>query len=58
MKFKLQLVCELSEDGSAATEEVFTFEKGYDSFEDIGISLAESKGALKKLQHLVIEKQL
>lgn len=58
MKFRLQLVCELSEDGSATIEDIFSFDKGYNSFEDIGISLAESKEALKTIQQVVVEKQL
>jgi len=50
MKFKLQLVCELAENEAISTEDVFAFEKEFDSFESIGMSLAESKDILKSLQ--------
>ena len=58
MKFKLQLVCELAENEAISTEDVFAFEKEFDSFESIGMSLAESKDILKSLQQNIIEKQL
>lgn len=58
MKFKLQLVCELAENEAISTEEIFAFEKEFDSFESIGMSLAESKDILKSLQQNIIEKQL
>ena len=58
MKFKLQLVCELAENEAISTEDLFAFEKEFDSFESIGMSLAESKDILKSLQQNIIEKQL
>ena len=58
MKFKLQLVCEIAENEAISTEDIFAFEKEFDSFESIGMSLAESKDILKSLQQNIIEKQL
>ena len=58
MKFKLQLVCELAENDAISTEDIFAFEKDFDSFESIGMSLSESKDILKSLQQNIIEKQL
>ena len=58
MKFKLQLVCEIAENEAISTEDIFAFEKEFDSFESIGMSLAESKDMLKSLQQNIIEKQL
>jgi hypothetical protein len=58
MKFKLQLVCELTENEAISTEDIFTFNKEFDAFESIGMSLAESKDILRSLQQNIIEKQL
>ena len=58
MKFKLQLVCELAENEAISTEDIFSFEKEFDPFESIGMSLSESKDILKSLQQNIIEKQL
>lgn len=58
MKFKLQLSCELAKNEAATTEDIFAFEKEFDAFESIGMSLSESKDILKTLQQHIIEKQL
>ncbi len=58
MKFKLQLVCEAFENESISTEDIFTFDKSFDSFESIGMNLDESKQILKNLQQTIVEKQL
>ena len=58
MKFKLQLVCELAENEAISTEDIFSFEKEFDSFESIGMSLSQSKDILKNLQQNIIDKQL
>jgi hypothetical protein len=47
MKFKLQLVCEPGENETVSTDEIFTFDKSFDTFESIGMSLCESKQLLK-----------
>ena len=58
MKFKLQLVCEHPENKVIITENIFSFDKEFDAFESIGMTLGESKDLLKNLQKSVIEKQL
>ena len=58
MKFTLQLVCELTDEPTPTVEELLTFEKDFDAFEDIGLNLSESKEILKNLQKTLIEKQL
>lgn len=58
MKFKLQLVCEYPENEGIITENIFSFDKEFDAFESIGMTLGESKDLLKNLQKSVIEKQL
>jgi hypothetical protein len=58
MKFKLQLVCEPGENETACTDEIFTFDKSFDTFESIGMTLCESKQLLKNMQQSIVEKQL
>lgn len=58
MKFKIQLVYEAGEDAGSATEDIFAFNKASDCFEDIGMTLSQSKQILKNLQRCVVEKQL
>jgi hypothetical protein len=58
MKFKLQLVCEPEENESAYTDEIFTFDKPFDTFENIGLNLCESKQLLKNLQQSIVARQL
>jgi len=43
------LVCELAENEVISIEDIFTFEKEFDSFKCIGMSLSESKDILKSL---------
>ncbi len=47
MKFKLQLVCEPGENDAVYTDEVFIFDKSFNTFESIGMNLCESKQILK-----------
>ncbi|WP_373331366.1 hypothetical protein [Salmonirosea aquatica] len=49
MKFKLQLVCEAGENETACTDEIFTFDKSFDTFESIGMTIGESKQLLKNM---------
>ena len=52
------MVCELVENDVISIEDILTFEKEFDSFKCIGMSLSESKDILKSLQKNIIEKQL
>lgn len=58
MKFALKLVCELTDEPTPTIEELCSFERGFDTFENIGLTLFESKEVLKNLQKTLIDKQL
>lgn len=58
MNFKLQLVAYLSDDRQSITEDAITLNREDLTLENLGLTLAESKGLLKTIQQKMIDRQV
>lgn len=58
MKFSIQLNITNPENGNVTTEEICLLDKQSNQFEDLGLSLTESKTILKALQEKIVHAQI